>query len=224
MTDEIKNGVQSVDAATVSNWVDRDQVVLVDVRETSEFEKEHIPGALLLPMSKFDPELFPSVPGKNVVLHCAIGKRSESAGKMLINEGYEKVLHMAGGIDAWKAAGFATEVQFTPPSKDSATAKQEIARLCPPPGHVLKDEYLKPLKISQQELAKKIGTPDTMIRDLVNGDLAVNVELSLRLARYFSTAADFWIHLQIEHDLESARHQIGDRIRREVVPRTAVEF
>jgi addiction module HigA family antidote len=231
MTDQKKDVVQSVDAATVSDWVDRDQVVLVDVRETSEFDKEHIPGALLLPMSKFDPELFPTVPGKNVVLHCAIGKRSESAGKMLINEGYEKVLHMAGGIDAWKAAGFATEVQFTPPSRDEATAtssgasiKQEIVRLCPPPGHVLKEEYLEPLKISQQELAEKIGMPDTMIRDLVNGDLAVNVELSLRLARYFSTAADFWIHLQIEHDLESARHQIGDRIRREVAPRTTVGF
>ena len=229
MADQKERGVQSVDAAMVSDWVDRDQIVLVDVRETSEFDKEHIPGALLLPMSKFDPELFPSVPGKNVVLHCAIGKRSESAGKMLINEGYDKVLHMAGGIEAWKAAGFATEVQFIPPANENASAdatgdstKQQVVRLCPPPGHVLKEEYLEPLKISQLELAEKISIPAAMVRDLINADLAVNVELSLRLARYFSTAADFWVRLQIEHDLESARHQIGERIRKEIAPRTTV--
>ncbi|MCP4314460.1 MAG: HigA family addiction module antidote protein [Hyphomicrobiales bacterium] len=137
---------------------------------------------------------------------------------------------MAGGIEAWKAAGFATEVQFTPPTaaKDEAaaasgekTAAPEFVRLCPPPGHVLKDEYLEPLNIPQHQLAEKIGVPDAVIRDLINGDIAVNVELSLRLARFFSTAADFWIHLQIEHDLEAARQQIGDRIRREVAPRTA---
>ena len=118
-------------------------------------------------------------------------------------------------------------MQHIPPTRDGAdtsadkTAPREFVRLCPPPGHVLRQEYLEPLKISQVELAQKIGMPDTMIRDLVNGELAVNVELSLRLARYFSTAADFWIHLQIEHDLESARQQIGERIRKEVAPRTA---
>ena len=217
--------VKSVDAATVSDWIDNDKIVLVDVRETSEFDKEHIPGAMLLPMSKFDPELFPSVPGKKVVLHCAIGKRSESAGKMLLNEGYSEIRHMTGGIEAWKAAGFATEVQIIPPPRDEdgqsgKSAPPQVTRLCPPPGHVLKEEYLEPLNISQQVLAQKIGIPDTMIRDLVNGDLAVNVELSMRLARYFSTAADFWVHLQLEHDLESARLQIGERIKREVLPRT----
>lgn len=221
--------VKSVDAATVSDWIDNDKIVLVDVRETSEFDKEHIPGAMLLPMSKFDPELFPSVPGKKVVLHCAIGKRSESAGKMLLNEGYREILHMTGGIEEWKAAGFATEVQIIPPQRQEdsqapsdKSAAPQVTRLCPPPGHVLKEEYLEPLNITQQVLAQKIGIPDTMIRDLVNGDLAVNVELSMRLARYFSTAADFWVHLQLEHDLESARLQIGERIKREVLPRTTV--
>jgi len=85
---------------------------LWNVRETSEYDQEHIPGAMLSPMSTFDPELFPTVPGKKVVLHCAVGKRSEAAGKMLLNEGYDGAIHMIGGIQEWKAAGYATEVQF----------------------------------------------------------------------------------------------------------------
>jgi len=66
-------------------------------------EQEHIPGSMLLPMSKFDAELFPRVPGKTVVLHCAVGKRSESAGKMLLSEGHSGAVHLSGGIEAWKA-------------------------------------------------------------------------------------------------------------------------
>ena len=106
MNVHIKQEVISVDAATVEKWLSEDNVVLVDVRETSEFDQEHIPGALLQPMSAFDPELFPKVPGKNVVLHCAVGKRSEAAGKMLINEGHLNIMHLSGGIRAWKDAGF----------------------------------------------------------------------------------------------------------------------
>ena len=218
MTDRKKPGVESVDAATVQGWLDRDEIVLVDVRETSEFDQEHIPGAMLLPMSKFDPEIFPTFRGKKVVLHCAVGKRSESAGKMLLSEGHTDAVHMEGGIVAWKAAGYATEVQMTPPGEAET---EKFVPLCPPPGHVLKEEYLDPLKISQAELCEKIDVSNDAIRDLMNGSVAVSVELSLRLARYFSTAADFWIHLQVEHDLEAARHKIGERIRREIKPRTA---
>ncbi len=224
MTQSKSAGVESVDAATVHGWMEDDAVVLVDVRETTEFEQEHIPGAMLLPMSKFDPELFPTVPGKKVVLHCAVGKRSESAGKMLLNEGHAGALHMAGGIEAWKAAGFATEVQFVPPAADEPAAKAEpvqFVRLCPPPGQVLKEEYLEPLKIGSRELAARIGVDQAVVDAVVGGETVVDVELSLRLARFFSTAADFWVHLQIEHDLELARQKIGETIRREIRPRTA---
>jgi len=79
--------VKSVDVATVKSWLDRNEIVLVDVRETKEFEVEHIAGALLLPLSSFDPEVFPTLPGKRLVLHCAIGKRSEAAGAVLFHGG-----------------------------------------------------------------------------------------------------------------------------------------
>ena len=51
MDEMVKTGVVSIDAATLNGMLERDEIVLVDVRETSEFEQEHIPGAMLLPMS-----------------------------------------------------------------------------------------------------------------------------------------------------------------------------
>lgn len=221
MSDSPTSNVKSVDAATVNEWLEQDEIVLVDVRETSEYDQEHIPGSMLLPMSKFDPEIFPSFPGKKVVLHCAVGKRSEAAGKMLLSHGHQDAVHLTGGIEAWKAAGFATEIQITPAKSPSELAAEQPTYLCPPPGSVLKEEYLEPLSITPQELADRIGVAETDIKNLINAELPVGVELSLRLARYFSTAADFWVHLQIEHDLEVARHKIGAQIRREISPRTS---
>lgn len=225
--------VVGVDVATVHTWLANDEIVLVDVRETSEFDQEHIPGAMLLPMSTFDPELFPSVPGKKVVLHCAVGKRSESAGKMLLNEGYDGAIHMIGGIQEWKAAGYATEVQFVPPpgpqdaqgdksmEAAKAPASAPAAPLSPSPGDVLMEEFMEPLGIDRAELAKDTGIAEEKIDAIIQDASPVSVEQSLRLARYFSTASDFWLHVQIEHDLEKVRRDIGTEIRRQVSPRTA---
>ncbi len=232
MDEKPKAEVVAVEAATVHDWLADDQAVLVDVRETSEYDQEHIPGAMLLPMSAFDPELFPTVPSKKVVLHCAVGKRSEAAGKMLLKEGYDGVIHMIGGIQAWKQAGFATEVQFVPhpgpqdiaaPSEPAAAPAPSASEVhCPPPGDVLVEEFLDPLGIDRAELAEAIGVPRETVDALVEAETPVSAEMSLRLARYFSTAADFWLHLQIEHDLEEARRSLGKLIQRGITPRTAV--
>ena len=228
-----KEEVVGVDAATVNSWLENDEVVLVDVRETSEYDQEHIPGAMLLPMSTFDPELFPSVPGKRVVLHCAVGKRSEAAGKMLLNEGYEGAIHMTGGIREWKAAGYATEVQFVLPPVPQDTAPKDsgdgarsapaevVQPISPLPGEVLVEEFLSPLGIEEKELATDIGVSEESISAIVKGEAAITAELSLRLARYFSTASDFWLHVQMEHDLEKTRRDVGEQIRGQVTPRTA---
>lgn len=217
MTETAKATVTAADAAQVNAWLENDEILLVDVRETSEYEVEHISGALLLPLSSFDPELFPSVPEKKVVLHCAVGKRSEAAGKMLLKEGHRDVVHMEGGIEAWKAAGFATEVQILPPDAE----KPKPVFMCPPPGRVLQEEYLDPLGISPRELALATGLLEGRVNDLLAGTSPIGVEASLRLARYFSTAGDFWIRLQLEHDMERARHSVGEQIRQQITPRTA---
>ena len=220
--------VIGVDASTVHAWLANDEVVLVDVRETSEYDQEHIPGSMLLPMSSFDSELFPKFTDKKVVLHCAVGKRSEAAGKMLANEGYEGAIHMTGGIREWKAAGYATEVQFVPPAPPdgasgaaAADVQEAVALMSPPPGEVLVKEFMEPLGIDHGELAEDIGVADEVINAIVENELVITAELSLRLARYFSTASDFWLHVQIEHDLEKVRRDIGAQIKSQVTPRTA---
>ena len=208
-----KSGVVPAEPRQIADWLERDEIVLVDVREPSEYEVEHIAGALLLPMSSFEADLFPTLPGKKLVLHCAVGKRSEAAGKMLLKEGHAGVIHMTGGMDAWKAAGLATEVQIAPPG-EAATVF-----LCPAPGEVLRGEYLEPLGITLPELAAAIGVFEGRLAGLLKGEEKITVEQSLRLARYFSTAADFWVRLQVDHDMERARHSVGEDIRRTIRPR-----
>lgn len=100
-----------VHVAQVSEWLERKEILLVDVRETSEFEVEHINGALLLPLSRLDADAFPALPGTRIVMHCAVGKRSEAARKMLAKAGHLNVLNMTGGLNAWKAAGLETETE-----------------------------------------------------------------------------------------------------------------
>jgi len=86
---------------------------------------------------------------------------------------------------------------------------------------VLTEEFLEPLGIAPKELAADIGVSEESIGVIVKGEAAITVELSLRLARYFSTASDFWLHVQMEHDLEKVRRDVGAQIRRQVTPRTA---
>ncbi len=221
----VKPEVISVDARTVRQWLDDDQAVLVDVRETSEFDQEHIPGALLQPMSVFDPELFPTVPGKKVVLHCAVGKRSEAAGKMLLNEGHENVMHMTGGIKAWNEAGFETEIQFIPPQVPDLAPVPDQAKNNPSlvssakPGKVLVDEFMTPLQLTALDLADAIGVEKSEIIAVIEGRSAVTAALSLRLARYFCTDNDFWLNLQLKCDLEEATLAIGTSLFSTITPR-----
>ncbi len=219
MSDKSQTLVIPAEPGEINDWLEANEIVLVDVRETSEYEREHIAGALLAPLSSFDPDLFPTLPGKKIVIHCAVGKRSEAVGKMLLKEGHTDITHMTGGIDAWKAAGLPTEFQLDPPDEKTP----EPVFLCPPPGRILKSEYLDPLGISASQLAESIGVFEGRIAEVIAGKSDIGVELSLRLARYFSTAADFWVHLQVEHDLEQARHSLGEEIRRRIKPRTSAE-
>ncbi len=219
MLEKTSQDVPTVTAGWVNTALENDEIILVDVRETKEYEVEHIAGALLLPLSSFDAELFPSLPGKQLVLHCAIGKRSEAAGRMLLKEGHAGLVHMEGGLKAWKEAGLPTEVQLAP--HEDAVETQAPVYLCPAPGEILAGEFLAPLEIQPAELALALKVGEPTVRRLLDGELVVDVELSLRLARYFSTAADFWVHLQIEHDLERARHTLGERIRKEIRPRAS---
>lgn len=83
----------------------RGEIILIDVREPSEYAVERIHGALLYPLSTFDPAGLPDEVGKQVVLQCGSGKRSEMALNKAVAAGVKVRSHMGGGIMAWKAAG-----------------------------------------------------------------------------------------------------------------------
>lgn len=98
-----------IDAATAKQWLDERSAILLDVRETNEFEYENVPGSVLLPLSFLDPETFPPVTEKKVILLCAIGKRSLAAQMQLSHAGFASLFNLTGGLDAWKKAGYETQ-------------------------------------------------------------------------------------------------------------------
>lgn len=83
------------------------QLILLDVREKSEFAREHIAGARLMPLSNFCAQLDAAqLPrDKAIMLYCASGQRSLSAMRKLAAAGYTNIAHLDGGLAAWKASG-----------------------------------------------------------------------------------------------------------------------
>jgi rhodanese-related sulfurtransferase len=88
----------------VHAWLTNGEILLVDVREANEYAFERIHGAVLYPLSTFDPMALPAE-GRRLVLHCGSGKRSIMAAHKLHAAGHAHLTHLAGGIQAWKAAG-----------------------------------------------------------------------------------------------------------------------
>jgi rhodanese-related sulfurtransferase len=78
-------------------------IVVVDVREANEYEEGHIPGAILNPLSNFDPAALPK--GKRVVLSCRAGVRSLKAMAMAQEAGVDIDEHYKGGFKDWAEAG-----------------------------------------------------------------------------------------------------------------------
>jgi addiction module HigA family antidote len=73
------------------------------------------------------------------------------------------------------------------------------------PGEVLLEEFLKPLDISQNKLARAMGVPPRRINEIVHGKRAVTADTAIRLARALGTSEQFWMGLQADYDLEKAR-------------------
>ncbi|MDO8847913.1 MAG: HigA family addiction module antitoxin [Coriobacteriia bacterium] len=84
------------------------------------------------------------------------------------------------------------------------------------PGEVLLEEFLKPLELSQNRLALRIGVPPRRINEIVLGKRRITAETALRLARYFDTTPQFWLGLQADYDLDVAADALGERLDREV--------
>jgi addiction module HigA family antidote len=84
------------------------------------------------------------------------------------------------------------------------------------PGEILMEEFLKPMGISQYQLAKDINVDPRRINAIVHGKRAITADTALRLSRYFGTSERFWLNLQTHYDLEVQKDELGDRLKREV--------
>jgi len=108
MSDQNPN-VRDLTPQEVARGLQENRIVLVDVREPSETALERIPGAVLMPLSGFDPAAIPQPAGCDVVFSCRSGRRSVTASLAAQDRGFAYGSHLAGGILAWKAAGLPTE-------------------------------------------------------------------------------------------------------------------
>ena len=88
-----------------------------------------------------------------------------------------------------------------------------------PPGEVLRNEFLEPLGISQNKLARDIDVPVTRVGDIIHGRRGITADSALRLAVYFGTTPEFWLNLQKLHELRLAEQQCGREVR--ALPRIA---
>jgi len=104
---------ETTEAGTLETWTPEEvqaalearEIVLIDVRTPQEYMFEHIPGALLMPLSFFDANHLPSQQGKQLVFHCGSGARSDKVAGAALAAGLDPVAHLGGGFAAWKQAG-----------------------------------------------------------------------------------------------------------------------
>ena len=104
-------GQQVTDLAPqdVSRGMAEGRYLLVDVREPNEVAAEAYPGAVVVPLSSFDPKAIPDPGARQVVFACRSGKRSVTASLAAQAAGLAYDKHLAGGMLAWKAAGLPTK-------------------------------------------------------------------------------------------------------------------
>ena len=106
MTDT--NALRELSPAEIQDRLRDRSILLVDVREPNEYAAERIPGAVLFPLSSFDPAALPPPATCDIVFQCGTGKRSAMAVARCLEQGITHTAHLTGGIQAWKAAGLKT--------------------------------------------------------------------------------------------------------------------
>ena len=99
-----------IEAISLKQKLDLQEVILVDVRESGEYATEHIVGSVSIPLSTFDENLIENTGDKPLVICCQSGMRSSRASQKLLENGYDHVMQLKGGLSSWKATGFKTQV------------------------------------------------------------------------------------------------------------------
>jgi addiction module HigA family antidote len=88
------------------------------------------------------------------------------------------------------------------------------------PGEHL-SEAMKDWGLSQYRLAKELGVQQTRIQEIIKGRRAISADTSLRLARFFDTSPEYWMNLQMNHDIAVAKRAVGAQVNKDVRPMLA---
>ena len=81
------------------------------------------------------------------------------------------------------------------------------------PGEMLLEEFLKPMELSQRDLADGIHVPYQRVNELVNGRRGITPATAVRLSKYFGNTAGFWMNLQLRWDLYHAQQSEAKTLR-----------
>jgi addiction module HigA family antidote len=84
------------------------------------------------------------------------------------------------------------------------------------PGEVLLEEFLKPMNLSQNQLALALRVPARRINEIIHGKRRITADTAIRLALYFNMSPRFWLGLQLDYDLDIAEDEVGEKLKMEV--------
>jgi addiction module HigA family antidote len=90
-----------------------------------------------------------------------------------------------------------------------------------PPGEILQEEFMIPLGISMNALARDIDVPANRISEIVHGKRVITADTALRLGKYFGVSPELWLGLQIDYDLRLAQQTVWPKIASRVRVRAA---
>ena len=81
------------------------------------------------------------------------------------------------------------------------------------PGEMLLEEFLRPMELTQRELAEAIHVPYQRVNEIINGRRGITPSTALRLAKFFGVSPDFWMNLQLRWDLYFAKQSESDSLK-----------
>jgi addiction module HigA family antidote len=84
------------------------------------------------------------------------------------------------------------------------------------PGEILLEEFINPLNLTTEKLAKDINLPLNLIQDIILEEKSITTEIALRLSKYFGLSERFWLNLQLKYDLEMTKDKLENKINSEV--------
>ena len=90
-----------------------------------------------------------------------------------------------------------------------------------PPGEILYEEFMKPLGLSANQLARDIDVPPGRISEIINGKRSITADTALRLGKYFGVSPEIWLNLQVDYDMRIARRTIWPNVESRVRVRVA---